>query len=186
MESLIPAFIAILFAELGSKTQNIAHMHGRTGLGGQALIAVLVSSLVAYGLAALGGVLIGAKLAFEARSLLFALALLFAGLPMLFPAKARSPLDPRPNAFKSGRLFVRAQFGDGAQFIVFALAARTGWAGLTLLGALMGIIVACAIPIMLGKDWPQGKMLALIRGGAGILLSIAGFLIGINALRLTG
>jgi Ca2+/H+ antiporter, TMEM165/GDT1 family len=186
VESLIPAFIAILFAELGSKTQNIAHAHGRADLGGQSLIAVLVSSLVAYGLAAIGGVLIGARLAFEARSLLFALALLFAGLPMLIPAKAPPPLDPRPNVFKSGLLFVRAQFGDGAQFIVFALAARTGWAGLTLLGALMGVVVACGIPIMLGKDWPQGKLLTLIRGGAGIVLSITGFLIGINALRLTG
>jgi Ca2+/H+ antiporter, TMEM165/GDT1 family len=186
VESLIPAFIAVLLAEMGSKTQNIAKVHGQIGSGGQALAAVAASSLFAYAVAAVGGILIGASLAFDARSLLFALALLFAGVPMMLAVKPEPLLDARPSYHQSLWAFVRSQFGDSAQFIVFALAARTTSAALPTIGALSGVVAACALPLIINKDWPEGTLLRTVRGGAGAVLSVTGFVIGVSALRLTG
>jgi Ca2+/H+ antiporter, TMEM165/GDT1 family len=186
LESLIPAFLAVLFAEMGSKTQNISKVHGQIRSGSQALIAVTASSIVAYSLAAVGGLLIAGRLAFDARSLLFALALLFAGLPMVLAVKPAQPLETKPSFSRTLWAFGRSQFGDGSQFIVFGLAARTGSALLPTIGAVCGVLAACALPLIINNDWPEGNLLRIVRGGAGTVLSITGFVIAINALQLTG
>jgi Ca2+/H+ antiporter, TMEM165/GDT1 family len=185
MESLLPAFIAVLLAEMGGKTQSLSKVYGEANAGPLALASLSLSSLINYGAAAIAGILLGKQLAYDARSLMFALALLFAGLPMLMGSKAVPPLPTKQNMIASLWRFMRSQFGDGAQFIVFALAARAGSPTLAVLGGLLGVMAACGLPILIAKDWPEGGALRLIKAGCGVLLSVTGFMIAITALKLT-
>ena len=185
METVLPALIAVLLSEIGSKTQSFAHVLALAGRSGPALRALLFTSLAGYGIAAAGGIVVSQMIAFEARSLLFGVALLAAGLPMLFKLPKVPSLPDPPSFPRTVFGFARAQFGDSAQFLVFALAARGGNPALAALGGLCAVMVVTGAAVVLAGDWPKPAVLRGVRAGAGTLLSIAGFLIAINALGLT-
>ena len=184
MDVLIPALLAILLSETAGKTQNFAHAHALAGQGKTGVIALLLSSLLVYGAAAVGGALIGPMIPLEARSLMVGVALLAAGVPMVIKARAAPALPAPPSLMRSTFGFTTTQFGDGAQFLVFALAARGTSPGFALAGALLGVAASALLPAMMGKDWPQGSLLTGLRMTAGALLTVAGFVLAISALQL--
>ena len=184
MDVLIPALIAILLSETGGKTQNFALAHAMAGQGKTGVIALILSSLLVYGAAAVGGTLIGPMIPLEARSLMVAVALLAAGVPMVIKARAAPALPAPPSLIRSAFGFTTTQFGDGAQFLVFALAARGTSPGFAMAGALLGVTASALLPAMMGKDWPQGSLITGLRMTAGALLSVAGFVMAISALQL--
>ncbi len=184
MDNLIPALIAVLLSETGGKTQMLARARALSGDMGPTLLALALTSLVAYGAAAVGGMLIAPLLPAEAKSLLFGLALLFAGLPLLMKPK------PAPETISAKGLpaaimgFVKTQFGDAAQFIVFALAVKGSSPALAALGGLAGVMIAAFLAAAIGKDWPSVRTIMLIRWGIAILLTIIGAYMAVDAMGL--
>ena len=185
MEALLPVFIGVLLAETGGRMQRVAN-----GLGlkfaehGPLYLGLTISTLLNLGFGAVGGAVIATMIAYDARSLLFGLALVFAGLPMLL--RVGSPKIPRSISGLTASLtgFARVQFGDASQFIVFAIAARAGEPLLALLGGLLGVLAAATPAILLGEDWPGKLPLRVIRVAAAIILTLAGVWAAVAALRL--
>ncbi len=184
MDSIVPALLAVLLSETGGKTQMLARSRALAGDLGAALGALTIASLLAYGIAAIGGFLIGPLMPAEAKEMLFGLSLLFAGLPLLLKPK-QAPAMIRGKGLPSALLgFIRTQFGDSAQFIVFALAARGSDPALALFGGLAGVLLAALLASAIGKDWPKGRPLLFIRWAIAILLIVIGSYMAVNAMGL--
>ncbi len=177
MEGLIPAFIAILLAETGGSVQALA---GRNG----ALPALALSTLISLGIAVAGGAVIATMIGPQPRMLLAGLALLFAGGPMLLRVKPPRAQDDAPGFSKAFFRYLAAQLGDASQFIAFAIAARSSMPLLALAGGWGGVMLAAALPGLLGRDWPEAARLGLLRRASALLLTGAGVWLIISALRL--
>ena len=184
MDALIPALLAVLLSETGGKTQALALGYGLATRVREGVTALFVSSLLSYTVAAVGGYFIGQMLPAEARSLMLGVALLAAGLPMVTKPKPAPVLPIGGGPFKSIFAFGRAQFGDGAQFLVFALAMRSDSPAFGAIGGLAGVMVAGFLPMALGKDWPNQRLIQFTRWCVAVILTITGFWVSINALGI--
>jgi putative Ca2+/H+ antiporter (TMEM165/GDT1 family) len=182
MEAVLPAMLAVLFAETGSKTQTLTHSAAvAQGSALPVMIALALTSLMMLGIGAIGGMTVAHVLNPDAGKLLAGLALIFAGVPMLVPRKPK-PVTPSTR-YLPGQLVV-SQFGDASQFIVFALAARTEAPVLTLAGGLFGVAAAMVPPILMSSDWPGRVPVLALRMVAGLVLTAAGGWLAVSALRL--
>lgn len=177
MDALVPALVAVLLAEMGGKTQGVAHAGAVAYGAGRPLLALLLTSAIGLGVAAAGGVYISHLLTPEARTLLAALALVFAGAPMLLPRR-KTPEPPRHLL----PAFATAQFGDSAQFIVFAIAAQGGEAVLAAIGGVAGVLAAASPPALLGDQWPGRIPVGPLRVIGAALLLIGGIWLAARAL----
>ncbi len=186
MEALLPVFIAVMLAEIGGRTQAIGNVLSLSYPQSQKTIflGLLLASSASLAVASVGGSVMAGLMAYDARSLLFGLALMFAGVPMLLSVKR--PVVKRLGSPLTSSVFGfgRVQFGDASQFIVFAVAARTGEPVLAVIGGLMGIMAANAPPIVMQRDWPSKLPLRPIRIVAAITLTLAGAFAVISALKL--
>lgn len=185
METLLPVFVAVLLAETGGRIQAKSHSLNLHFDAAPAILAGLaLSTLASLLVAGIGGAIVARSIGFEARTLLAGLALLVAGAPMAFRSptvKAATGKTPFPASLKA---FVPLQFGDASQFIVFALAARSGQPALAIGAGLAAALMAAAFPILAGRDWPGKLPLVLFRRIAAILLTCAGGWMVVSALHL--
>ncbi len=186
MDALVPALIAVFLSELGGKTQSRAYALGFNQPHFVVLAALALASLASYGAGVGAGWAIGKMIAFDARILMFGLALVLAGAPMLVPLKNSTEIKANPGFFAMVFGFVRSQFGDAAQFIVFALAARTMLPFLSLNGGLVGVLAAAFLPMALGNMWLKPNQLRLLRMAIGIALSVWGVWVMVGALKIVG
>jgi Ca2+/H+ antiporter, TMEM165/GDT1 family len=187
MEALLPVFIAVLLAEVGGRVQAIGNVLSLAYPQSQNILfgALGVSTLISLSIGAIGGAFIAGMIAYDARTLLFGLALVFAGLPMVIAVK-RPSVKGFATPIGAGLFgFGRAQFGDASQFIVFAVAARTGEPLLAILGGMLGVIVAAAPAIILQGAWPRKIPLRPIRIAAALILTLSGAVATITALQLS-
>jgi Ca2+/H+ antiporter, TMEM165/GDT1 family len=185
VDALIPAFIAVLLAETGDRVQSQAHRLGLTFLDHRPIYAALVFASAATLLTgAIGGALIARLLTFEARTLFAALALLFAGLPMLLKFRPAKPIVPtRP--FLNGLIrFLPAQIVGASPFIVAGLTARTNMPAFAFSGGFAAILIMATLPMLLRTEWPGRVPLSILRYVAGALLIGSGLWLGLGALRL--
>lgn len=185
MEALLPVFIAVLLAETGGRVQSRSHdLHRRFDSAATILVALGFTTFASLLIAAIGGAIVAGMVGFEARSLLVGLSLLFAGAPMFLPTRASQEIAGRNALTASLRGFAPLQFGDASQFIVFAMAARTGLGPLAVAAGLTATVVAAALPIMMGNTWPGALPLKQLRRIAATLLVAAGCWMIVVALRL--
>lgn len=156
----------------------------------KAPFTVIVASALALagasGIAVALGAVLAPMLTPEAKQLLLALALAMQGAGAFWPAKAPERLDGwRLGAFLTAALglFILL-FGDGVQFIVAALAARTPFPALAAVGATLGGLVPLAAAALLGeKDW-TALPLRPARYAIGGIFLLAALWLGLGALRL--
>jgi Ca2+/H+ antiporter, TMEM165/GDT1 family len=185
MDAILPVFVAVLLAEMGGPVQAIGNRLAVAQREQRAIFAGLaVSSLLMLIFGGVGGVVIATMIAFDARSMLFGLALVMAGLPMLLPRGVTQPPTLSSDFFASLLGFGRAQIGDASQFIVFAVAARSGEPVLAVIGGLLGVAGAVVPAILLGDEWRGMLPLRLIRLAAAIVLTLAGAWAIVAALKL--
>lgn len=185
MEALLPVFIAVLLAETGGTVQAGTYdLYRRFGSATTVLVALGATTFAGVLVAAIGASIIARMIGFEARSLMAGLSLLFAGVPMFLPGRAKQGLSGKGALSTSLRTFVPLQFGGAAQFIVFAFAARSGQAPLAATAGLLATLTAGALPIMAGKSWPSAIPLGRMRRVAAALLLGAGGWMIVDALRL--
>ena len=187
MEPLLTSFVAAALAEWGAKSQLLVlalaarYRRPLPILLGIALAAIANSLIAAY-----AGALIHDRVPLRALALLTALALLFAGVEGLFPAK-RKPMGEgwRVGPFVTAACcFFLLEFGDRTQFVTAAISARFDAFALAGAGAAAGILLSSAPAALIGPQLEKAVPLRAIRIGAAILFLIAAFLVAINALRL--
>ena len=150
------------------------------------LVGIALGAMANATLSAAGGWFISTMIASNARTLFLAVTLVLGGAGLLIAAK-------RPDTLKGWRtgplltacagIFILG-FGDGAQFIVLGLAARTGDPVMAAIGGSIGIFVACAPAVILRKPLlARSGILWVRRLGGGILLLI-GITLGLSATSL--
>jgi Ca2+/H+ antiporter, TMEM165/GDT1 family len=186
MDALLPAFIAALLAEIDGRVQReteILCAHFKTP--GPILSALGLSTLASLIAAGIGGFLVAPLITYEARTLLLGLALLITGVTTLLPTKTATAPKAGSSAFLSSLLrYATRQFGDNSQFLVFAIAARSGGPSLAVIAGFAGVMLAALPVIMNPSGWRRALPLRALRWGASTLLLLVGVGAALSGLRL--
>ena len=181
------AIVAAALGQLGDKTAwLVAILSDRYRAPGRVVAAAAIALLVASGIAATGGAVIAPRITPEAKQLFFAMALLLQGGGAFFPVK----MPERLSGWRLGAvlttlagLFILA-FGDGVQFIVVTIAARTPFPALAAIGATIGSLAVVAPAAILGEAVWARLPWRTVRMVAGAAFLLAGAVVGLGGLRL--
>ena len=186
MDALLAAFVTALLAEWGDKTQLVAIMLAASTRRPAAIVAGLFLAAIASSIfAGIAGVYVAGLVTIRAMSLMVALALLFGGLAGLVRRRTPAPATARLPIATAFILFLAAELGDRTQFLTFAIAGRFDSAPLAAAGATAGIMAAGIPAILLGDRLKSTMPVKAIRYGVAGLFLLAGFIVAVNALRLT-
>lgn len=188
MEVLVPAFLLAALAQPGDRPALlVAVLADRLGRRLMVAFAAGLAHGLGSVLAAWGGAAVAPMLTAEAQSLLLAVALLGGAVTGMWRPALASRLERwRLGTFATPLLgvFVLA-LGEQTQFFVFALAAH-GMPWFAAAGATLGALAVAIAAALLGEaGWARLPLRALRLGAAAIFL-VAGIVIGLGALRLTG
>lgn len=180
------AFVAALLVQATDKTAWLAARLGtRFESPGSTIVAITIALILVNALAAVGAVLIAPMLTPNAKALLLAFALVSAGASSLFALKPPKVSDARAGAFIASLAGALALgLGDRAQFITFALAARTPLPALAAIGATLGGLVVTVPAVLAGEPGRAAIPFTPIRLTVAVLLLLAGAISGLGALRL--
>ena len=181
------ALVAAALAQIGDRSAWLAAILADRWRRPVLVIAMaLLALLCASALAAIAGGLIGPRLSPNAQRLFLAAALLTQGVGAF--VAARPP--ERLNGWRVGPwltsalgLFILA-FGDGAQFIVMALAARSPLPWLAAVGGTIGALAVIAPAAIMGEAAWRRLPLQRVRIVVGILFVVVGAVLALRALRL--
>lgn len=188
MEPLLTTFIAAALAEWGDKTQLlVVALAARYRRPGPILAGVAVAALANALIAAFGGTLVNGFITLRAISLLVALALVFAGVGGLMGGKRPemgSTWRTGPFLTTAGCYFL-LEFGDKTQFLTLSLAAQFNSFLLAAFAATAGVAVASIPAALLGEGLQASVPVKPIRIAIALAFLLAGFIVAVNALRLT-
>lgn len=181
------ALVAAALAQVGDRTAWLAAiLADRFARPGLVIAMAAFALLAASGIAAAGGALIAPLLAPNAKQLMLALALILQGGGALFAAKPPERLDSwRIGAAATSALglFILA-FGDGVQFIVVTLAARSPVPAFAAAGAMIGSLAIIAPAALMGEAGWTKLPLSGVRIAIGVLFLIVGLVLALGAVRL--
>lgn len=185
METLVPAFVAVLLAQLVDRPAWLAAVLGdRYGPRG-VLAGTVLAQAAGFALAAWAGALLAPAINPNARTLLLALALLAAGGGSLLRPRLSDRLERwRIGGFATTLLgiFILA-FGDRSQFLVLAFA----WGANPLLAAAGGTAAATAVAsvaVVVGERGWRGWPHRPVRIGISALFLLSGAALALKALGL--
>lgn len=186
MEAFLTTLLLAAIVQTGDRAQLLCAALGqRYGRPVPLMIGVALASGLTALIGALGGELVGLYISLDALRLFYALSLLFAGIGML---AWRRPVDtlqgwrtgPVLTAWLGLAIF---QFGDKAQFIIAATAARSHDWVWPLIGGWLGTVLGLAPAIIWQAElanWP----LRAVRLGAGVIISGVGIALALSAFGL--
>lgn len=181
------ALVVAALAQIGDRPAWLAAiLADRYRAPGTVIVAALIALAAAGGIAAALGAVLAPKLTPEAKQLLLALAVALQGAGALWPGKSPERLDGwRLGAFLTATLglFILL-FGDGVQFVVIALAARTEVPALAAIGATLGGLVPIAAAAVLGERGWTALPLVMAKRAIGGLFLLAALWLALGALRL--
>jgi putative Ca2+/H+ antiporter (TMEM165/GDT1 family) len=185
MDALFPTFIAILVCETGGKVQRQTEaLARRHGMRSAILVALVIASTLGLLVSAYGGMWIASQINYQARTLMLGIALLFAGASMILREKLGEPDGGGPVFARSLWRYIIVQFGDNAQFLVFAFAAR-GEAPLFAASAgVAAVLVAALPPYFEPFNWRTVLRIRLARKILCVVLTLTGLAVSLSALRL--
>lgn len=177
----MPALVAGLVLGVGDRTSWLAAIKADQG---RSPPAILAAAALAFGLgnaaAAQAGAMMPVMTA-HAANLLLALALAFAGAGAIWGARRPASFAAWP-AF--GGLFVLG-FGEGMQFVTFALANGAAVPAFAAIGATIGTLVAVAPAAVLGEAAWMRLPIRPLRIGTGAVLLLVAAVLAAGALRLS-
>ncbi|WP_448663078.1 TMEM165/GDT1 family protein [Sphingomonas sp. CJ20] len=186
MEAIVPAFLLAVLTQIGDRpamlTAILADRYRRP-----LLVALLAA--IAHGtgnaLAAVGGSVAAPMLTPNARSLLLALALGFAGGAGLWPMKAPARVARWKLGAVAGPLIgvFALGLGERTQFLTFAIAAG-GLPWFAAIGATLGSLGVAFVAAVLGESGWQALPQGAVRTGIALLLLAAAAYIGLGAVGL--
>jgi putative Ca2+/H+ antiporter (TMEM165/GDT1 family) len=187
METLVPAFVAVLLAQIFDPPARLAAvLADRFGSRAGVILGTALAQSLGFALAAAAGAVLAPGMSPNARSLFLGLALVAAGAGGL----ARPKLADRLASWRIGSfatallgIFILA-FGDRSQFLVVALAAWGASPVLAAIGGTAAAIGAGVVAVLLGerswRGWPQRQA----RIGVSAVFLLGGMVLAIRALRL--
>ena len=186
MDILVISFVAALLAAWSDKTQLVTAMLAERTQRPLLVFAGLFVALAASNIiAAIAGLYVGEMINPRAATLLTALALLFAGGSGLIMRRPPRPSTMKLPLLTAFILCLAAEMGDRTQFLTFALAARYDSAPFAAAGATAGALAACLPALVLGGELQKAVPLRAIRYVGAALFLITGFIVAVQALRLT-
>ena len=180
------ALMGCLLGEMGDKSQSLVQALAKRFERNSAVIAGILAAAVANAaIAACAGALIGPMLGGNARLLFLALAILFLGIGMMWPVKSPELLEGwRVGPFLTATLGVFILgFGEGGQFLILGLSARTAEPVLAAVGGAVGV-TAALIPAVLLRDSFTALPLRAIRQVGGVIMLVTAFILTVQALEL--
>ena len=187
MDSLVPAFIAILLAQAGDRSPwLVAILADRFGKPFTVAIAAVLAHAIGNAVAATGGMLMAPMLTPNARQLLLALALGFAAMGALWRLKPPDRLEGwKPGVFATSLLgvFILAA-GDTTQFLTLAFAAQEPSPVLTAIGATAAVAVVNGAAAAMGEKAWRKLPIGPFRIGFGLVCVVTGAILAAGALRL--
>lgn len=187
MDSLLSALVGCLLGEMGDKSQLLLlALAIRFNRDGAIIAGMVVAAVANAAISAAAGGFIGPLLGGDARLLFLSLSIVFLGIGMLWPIKEPDTLSGwRLGPFLTSTLglFILG-FGDGPQFLILGIAARSGDPVLAGIGGAIGIIAA-GLPIVLMRQRFYAVMpLRAVRIGGACVLLLTGAIAAVIALRL--
>jgi putative Ca2+/H+ antiporter (TMEM165/GDT1 family) len=181
------AIVAAALAQIGDRPAWLAAILADRYRAAWTIVVASTLALLGAGvLAAAAGAMLAPRLTPDAKLLMFALALLFQGAGGFTRVKMPDRLDGwRLGAWATGvlGLFILA-FGDGVQFIVATLAARSTLPWLAAVGAAVGSMAVIAPAALMGEARWTALPLRPVRMVASAVLLLAGAVIALTALQL--
>jgi putative Ca2+/H+ antiporter (TMEM165/GDT1 family) len=187
MDALLPALIVAALAEIGDRTQRLAMLLGkRFARPGAVIAGIALAALLSCGIAAALGSVLATEIDHRAIRLMTGVALLLAGGGAALRVKPADPVDGwrlGPFLSSAAAFFLYALF-DKTQFVVAAIAGGSLQPVATAVGGAIGITLVHAPAVVLGDRLPRLVPLAALRTAAGIVLAIAGIVIGLSALQI--
>lgn len=187
MAGFMAALVLVALTGFGGRDQLLlARMAEERGAAGALLGVGWASVLAATLLMAVAGQAIGALMPPAARTMLVAIALVFAAFDLAWPVKRPAFKEPTRSL---GALFVvllSRQISDSPRFIVFSLAIWSANAWLAVLGGAMAGLAGLTLGWLLGEELERGLPLRAIRLALAAVLGVAGIVIGLSARGLIG
>lgn len=176
----MPALVAGLALGVGDRTSWLAALLADRG---KSPLTILLAAALAFGLgnaaAAQAGLLMP-RMSPNAADLLLALALGFAGAGAIWGSK-------RPDSFARWPAFLGLfvlGFGEGMQFVTFALANRAETPAFAAVGATLGTLAALAPAAVLGEAAWTRLPLRPVRLASGAILLTLAMVLAAGALRI--
>ena len=181
------ALVAALLCQIGDRPAWLAavladrYAKPATVIAGAALALIAASAI-----AVVAGGMIAPRLTPNARQLMLALSLALQGGGAFLPVTA----PDRLSGWRLGALLTSLTglfillFGDGLEFIVFALAARSAVPALAAVGATLGGLAVIAAAAVMGEAaWLKLPQRA-VRRAIGALFLLAALILGLGAFGL--
>jgi putative Ca2+/H+ antiporter (TMEM165/GDT1 family) len=185
MDALLLALVGCLIGEIGDKNQLLVlALATRFDRDGAVIAGVVAAAVANAALSATVGAFLGPMLSSDARLLFLALATIFMGSGLLWRVKAPDPLAGwRVGAFLTTflGLFILG-LGDGPQFLIMAIAARTGDPVLAGVGGAIGVTAAAVPVVLLRGSLLEALPVRALRLTSGLLLLLIGAGVGLSAL----
>lgn len=185
--SLFFAMVATFLAGIGARDQLIvARLSGHFGGSPLVLATGLACAALTAAAMAWAGWHIGAMLSSSAKPMLVAFALAAAGLELLWPIKSAPAREPTRSLAALALVLLFRQFGDGARFCIFAIAAATASPQMAALGGALGGAAVLALGWTLGHALERKLPLRGIRIAIGVMTLMVALVIGLTARGIIG
>lgn len=187
----MPAFFLALLlaaaASFGRRDQVlVAHLSARLGQSSALLVTAWAAACVTAALAAAAGGMLAQIMPPGAKHMLVALALLVGAVETLWPWRVKRPDEPTRSSFAIFVVLVAHQIGDGARFLILAIAVVAGNPVLSGVGGALGSGAALTLAWAMGASFAQVLPLRAIRMALASAMALAGVVIGLSARGLLG
>jgi putative Ca2+/H+ antiporter (TMEM165/GDT1 family) len=187
MPTLLFALIAAALASTGGRDQRLtAALADKLGQG----IGLLLTSWMVAAFTAAVAAWVGSTMAVlvpsPAKPMLAAIALVLAAAEMMWPRADTEPDEPTRSLAAYAIVLTARQIGDGARFLVFAIAVAGNSPVLAAVGGAAGSAAALTLGWSLAGELPNRLPLKMLRLIVAVVLLVAGAIIAISARGLIG
>lgn len=180
--SLFFAMVAAFLAGIGARDQLIvARLSGHFGGSPLVLATALACATLTAAAMAWAGWRVETMISASAQTMLVAFAVAAAAFELLWPIKEAPAREPTRSLAALAIVLLFRQFGDGARFCIFAIAAATASPQMTALGGALGGAAALAMGWTLGHALERKLPLRKIRIALGSVTLLLALVIGLTA-----
>ncbi len=180
------AIVAALLAQVSDRTPwAVAALGDRYDEKGAVIAGVALALAFGNAVGVVGGILVAPMLSPNAQGLLLALAMLSGGVAGFWPSKPAKARRWRLGPFGSSLVAVGVLgFGDRTQFITAAFATQATTPAFAGIGATIGSLAVTVPATLLGERGLRKLPTTALRLGAATVLTLAGAVQALSALRL--
>jgi putative Ca2+/H+ antiporter (TMEM165/GDT1 family) len=182
VDGFLLAMLLVAMLAMGGRDQRmVAQWADSLGQSAPLLAVALATSCLSAGAMAYIGAEFASLLPRRAAQMLIAFALALAAAELALPVRLKEPGEQSRSLVSLGIMLLARQFGDGARFVVFALAAWSVWPMTAGLGGAVGGAAAVSLGWAAGEETLARWPLRPVRIALAIGLAIAALFIGLAA-----